>query len=294
MNSENRNLCSRCECYGVFAYRGVTVFFRRVLAENERGYRGRRGFTLLELLVITAILALLAALLLPALSQARTKSQRVVCLSNLRQTGIALCMYLDQSGGVYPYVASLPSSNARGLSYWFDALGTTTPHARWGEGIFKCPAYLGIPYEGESAGNARGELAVYYPCGSYAYNGVGRRKPVAGEPQLISPGLGFSIADGKPLTQPICESRLSAPSDLYVFGDAPLVITLWGPTTTTRLGGAADYNSFRADIPFIEYAQHATVFNMLFADTHAASIRTEVLLGTNDFSLRRWNHDHQP
>ncbi len=281
--------------FGGFARQGARKFLRPFPCGKERGDCRRRGFTLLELLVVTAILAVLAAVLLPVLCRAKTKSQRTLCLSNLHQTGIALRLYLDESGGVYPYVASIPSANARGFSCWFDALATTIPSARWGEGIFKCPAYLGVAYAGESTVNARGGLAaVYYPCGSYAYNAAGRRKPVPGEAQLVNPGLGFSLANGKPLTQPIRESHLSAPADLYVFGDAPLVTGLWGPVETVRLGGAADYNSFRADTPFIEYAQHATVFNMLFADAHAAGVKTEVLLGTNDLSRSRWNHDHQP
>lgn len=84
----------------------------------ERTVRGRRrghaaAFTLLDVLVAIAVISLLIAILSPTLGKVQEASRRVVCSSNLRQFGLGIQMYADDSRGAIPMSAFLRGNGAQ-------------------------------------------------------------------------------------------------------------------------------------------------------------------------------------
>jgi prepilin-type N-terminal cleavage/methylation domain-containing protein len=72
----------------------------------------KKAFTLIELLVVIAIIAILAAMLLPALAAAKRKAQKINCVNNLKQVGLAFRLWSGDNSDKYPQKLSFSSGGA--------------------------------------------------------------------------------------------------------------------------------------------------------------------------------------
>jgi prepilin-type N-terminal cleavage/methylation domain-containing protein len=84
----------------------------------------KNAFTLIELLVVIAIIAILAAMLLPALAAAKRKAQKINCVNNLKQVGVAIRIWEGDNGNKYPMQVSSAQGGASDyLEHYNDSTG---------------------------------------------------------------------------------------------------------------------------------------------------------------------------
>ncbi len=242
-----------------------------------------RAFTLIELLVVLAVIALLASLLLPALASAREKGRRTVCLSNLRQIGIAIQMYAQDHEGRIPYGPKAPPFT--NPSNFYPSTGAPTSllslqsGAPVGLGLLlhhylaTQPKVLFCPSTDQPL-DTEAELAKvgqYQSQGSYYYRHGGNTQlfdsPVDSNPLpvLRLDSLGQN-RNGLPIRALVMDTQFLCPDDLAVFNVKPRTHHQQKSATMLFADGHAFWrgnknNRFTVDVR--DYSQLRDAFNQI-------------------------------
>lgn len=243
---------------------------------------------MLELLVVIAIIGLLSALLLPALSAAKSFARSVSCKNHLRQMGMALQMYVHDYQNQYPrylgagdsaYGDAYGPGSAPNLVYWSSKLIPYYP-LNWTNRARHCPGYKGKisgPYQPDSIDR----------LGSYGYNAFGVA-PIGPKAFFgLGPVRGWKNANGT-LVPPVAEIAVRVPSEMLAMGDTFLKVGMDGAKDFWQPGGMA--TSLAAQ-PFA--LPHGENHNALLCDGHVSAMSPWALFNRSN-TAAMWNYDHQP
>jgi prepilin-type N-terminal cleavage/methylation domain-containing protein/prepilin-type processing-associated H-X9-DG protein len=236
------------------------------------------AFTLIELLVVIAIIAILAAMLLPALSKAKSQGQSTSCKNHLRQMALALQMYATD-WNKYPFYATVPVGLSGQVGhYWHEDLEPYYP-LRWTNASYHCPAYKGAISLQDPGG----------PFGGYGYNEVG----TSGDSGTTL-GLGTRTLGSSNYIFSLRESAAAVPSDLLCFAESPSVfykVFLGGLTYAPGTTGFDVLRCVYSPPKWLYPQRHGKNYNVSFCDAHVEGIVPLILFNPTNSAIR-WNNDH--
>ena len=256
-----------------------------------------RAFTLIELLVVIAIIAILAAMLLPALSKAKSKAKQTGCISNMRQIGIALIMYADNYNQ-YPANLWTPATGAAQDMYvWQPRLLSLMGNNR---NAFNCPGALAQSYwdtnsnetlAGPSGTLVKGEdgkkdnyIILDSSRFSLGYNDWG-------SVNQTTPTFGLGGDVGTPVVK---DTMVRRPADMIAIGDVRSDLTA-AQLTANKFNANLDPTDNTAPHSQWPSNRHNFRTDILFCDGHVETPkRNDLMQINNDDSVARWNNDNQP
>jgi len=248
--------------------------------------KGIRGFTLIELLVVVAIIAVLAAILFPVFARARENARRASCMSNLKQIGLGMMMYVQDNDERYPtygYSAShIPGVVAPTATYggdWYPSPSTNwfwqnmiypyvksiqvfiCPSSPNAGAAYKAPTGNYGPYSGQYGANTD-----LFPNGGYGGSGLS-------EAVVVNPANTYAIMDASFYTASATTGPVASGSNYYTPGACQLF-----PTSTMTANDCWN-------------GRHFNGVNVAFADGHVKWLSTKTVVAEEQKSNHgSWSH----
>lgn len=230
-----------------------------------------KAFTLIELLVVIAIIAILAAILFPVFAQAREKARTTVCLSNQKQFGLGLLMYVQDYDETFPinlYMGGDSSGNPCTMTSYQEIM----PYIKNSQ-LFLCPSD-GNPVDPNKA------FAV-----------IGLPPPCQANPQLgkfsYQPNYAL-IDDGDP--NPIFPGETGRGVHTLASVPYPVLTSAYADATVTIPGGTANFCLFCSPIQ----ARHMVQVNSVYVDGHAKNVHARPALDSNGNQLGGYDLQGNP
>ncbi len=225
-------------------------------ASNQKSIP-RAAFTLAELLVVIAIITLLAALLLPTLSRSKATAQRIKCVGNLHQLGLATQMYWEENAGnCFRYSSGFTNG---GQLFWFGWLG---PGAE-GERPFDAQMGALWPY-------LAGRGVELCPSLNYA---LGQFKLKA---RGAAYGYGYNLhLSAMPNQTPVPVAKITRPTDTALLADAAQVNTFQPPASRSNPMLEEFYYVSTNRSEATAHFRHAQRASAVFGDGHVAMEKME-------------------